>query len=90
MSEKNSEYLASKEAEAYDEKPARDAELEKDKADEAYWQEQDRLRDLEDGYDEEDNEDPLAGDVDPTGGYYEEPLSAFDAHMDAVHKMHGN
>jgi hypothetical protein len=37
-----------------------------------YSQEElDRQADLEDLYDEEDTEDPLAGDVDPTGGYDE-------------------
>jgi len=35
-------------------------------------------------------EDPLAGDVDPTGGYYEESQHPHDAHMDQVHKQHGN
>lgn len=40
--------------------------------------------------DDYDGTDPLAGDVDPTGGYYEEPQHPWDAHMDRVHKEHGN
>ena len=36
------------------------------------------------------NEDPLAGDVEPTGGYYEPPQHAFDAHRDAVARQHGH
>lgn len=39
---------------------------------------------------DDSNEDPLAGDVEPTGGYYEEPQHPWDAHMDRVHRDHGN
>ncbi len=35
-------------------------------------------------------EDPLAGDVDPTGGYYEEPPNPMDAHRDEVARQHGD
>jgi len=40
--------------------------------------------------DEEDNEDPLAGDVDPTGGYYEEPMHPFEAQRLSVMRQHGD
>ncbi len=35
-------------------------------------------------------QDPLAGDVDPTGGYYEEPQNPMDAHRDEVARQHGD
>jgi hypothetical protein len=39
---------------------------------------------------EEDNEDPLAGDVEPTGGYYEPKPGAFEAHRLSVMRQHGD
>lgn len=47
----------------------------------------------QDAYDDydypEENEDPLAGDVEPTGGYYTPPVSAFEAQRLEVMRQHG-
>ncbi len=37
-----------------------------------------------------DDEDPLAGDVDPTGGHYEPSMHAFDAHRLSVMRQYGD
>lgn len=52
--------------------------------------EDDDYDDPYDEYDDSDNEDPLAGDVDPTGGYYEEPLHPFEAHRLSVMRQYGD
>jgi hypothetical protein len=39
---------------------------------------------------DEDTEDPLAGDVEPTGGYYEPKPDAFEAQRLAVMRQHGD
>lgn len=44
-----------------------------------------------DDYDDDsEDEDPLAGDVDPTGGYYEAPMHPSDAHLLRVMAQHGD
>ncbi|HEY1064093.1 MAG TPA: hypothetical protein VGE30_02220 [Candidatus Saccharimonadales bacterium] len=38
----------------------------------------------------EEDEDPLAGDVEPTGGYYVPPVHPFEAQRLAVMRQHGD
>jgi len=40
--------------------------------------------------DDDLDEDPLAGDVEPTGGYYEPPIHPFEAHRLEVMCQHGD
>ncbi len=45
----------------------------------------------DDPYDNSDeDEDPLAGDVEPTGGYYEPSMHPWDAHRLSVMRQHGD
>jgi hypothetical protein len=47
--------------------------------------------DAEDMYhDEYEDEDPLAGDVEPTGGYYEPKPDVFEAQRQEVMRQHGD
>lgn len=54
----------------------------------AYTEKQNRLFPQDDDYYE--TEDPLAGDVEPTGGYPEPDRDSRDVFMDSIHKQHGN
>ena len=61
--------------------PIRSLESKHREENQRYWDELDT---------EEDNEDPLAADVEPTGGRYEEPKHPMDAHRDEVARQHGD
>lgn len=50
------------------------------------WLEHERRRD----HDDEPDEDPLEGDVEPTGGYPEPEIHPQDAHRDRVMRQHGD
>jgi hypothetical protein len=44
----------------------------------------------EESDDDDPDEDPLAGDVEPIGGYYEPPIHPFEAHRLEVMRQHGD